>query len=85
MYFKKNFIVNREKKNEIAIENKFNLVNCASSEINIFLKPKIETAAKIGIDNKNDIFAESTLLNCKNLAAVIAIPDLLTPGTSDKI
>tara|TARA_Y100001958_G_scaffold149536_1_gene132292 strand:+ start:697 stop:819 length:123 start_codon:yes stop_codon:yes gene_type:complete len=33
-----------------------------SSEKKIFLNPKIETAAKIGIDNKKDIFAASTLL-----------------------
>ena len=38
-----------------------------------------------GIDNKNDIFAESTLLNLSNLAAVIAIPDLLTPGIRERI
>ena len=45
----------------------------------------METAPKIGIDNKNDIFAESTLLNFNSLAAVIAIPDLLTPGIKEKI
>ena len=78
-------MVSNEKKNEITIENKFDWVNCMSSETNKFLKPKIEIAPKIGIDNKNDILAESTRLNCKNLAAVIAIPDLLTPGTRDKI
>ena len=47
--------------------------------------PKIETAPSVGIDNKNDIFAASTLLNFKNLAAVIEIPDLLTPGTKESI
>ena len=31
-------------------------------------------------DNKNEILAESTLLKSKNLADVITIPDLLTPG-----
>ena len=55
------------------------------SEKKIFFKPKIETAPKIGIEIKNEIFAESTLLKFKNLAAVIAIPDLLTPGVKDKI
>ena len=35
--------------------------------------------------NKNDILAESYLLNSRVLAPVIAIPDLLTPGTKDKI
>ena len=39
----------------------------------------------MGIEIKKDIFAESTLSNFKNLAAVIAIPDLLTPGIKDKI
>ena len=34
---------------------------------------------------KKDIFADSTLSNPKNLAAVIAIPDLLTPGINAKI
>ena len=48
------------------------------------LIPKIDTAPSVGIDNKNDIFAESYLLNFKILAAEIAIPDLLTPGTKDK-
>ena len=47
--------------------------------------PKIETAAKVGIDNRNDILAESYLLNFNTLAPVIEIPDLLTPGTNDKI
>ena len=51
----------------------------------IFLIPKKETAPKIGIESKNVIFAASTLLNFNNLAAVIAIPDLLTPGIKDKI
>ena len=37
------------------------------------------------MDIKKDIFAESTLSNPKNLAAVIAIPDLLTPGINAKI
>ena len=50
----------------------------------IFFIPKIDTAPKIGIESKKDIFAESVLSNFKNLAAVIAIPDLLTPGIKDK-
>ena len=41
-------------------------------------------ALKIGIEIKNEIFAESTLLNLNNLAAVIVIPDLLTPGIKDR-
>ena len=51
----------------------------------ILLTPKMETALKVGIDNKNEIFAESTLLKSNNLAAVIVIPDLLTPGISERI
>ena len=43
------------------------------------------TDAKIGIDNKKDIFADSSLLNPKILAAEIVMPDLLTPGISDNI
>ena len=43
-------------------------------------KPKTPVPAKAGIDIKNDIFAASSLLKLKNLAAVIIIPDLLTPG-----
>ena len=39
----------------------------------------------MGIESKKEIFAESYLLKFNNLAAVIAIPDLLTPGTKDKI
>ena len=74
-----------EKKKEINIESKFNRVKKISSDDKIFFKPKIEAAPKMGIDNKKDILAESTLVNLSNLAAVIAIPDLLTPGISDKI
>ena len=55
------------------------------SDFTKFFNPKIETAAKVGMDNRNDILAESYLLNFNILAPVIAIPDLLTPGTKDKI
>ena len=48
------------------------------------LIPKKLTAAKVGIDNKKEILTESTLLKFKNLAAVIDIPDLLTPDIKDK-
>ena len=51
----------------------------------IFFKPYIETPASVGIDNKKEILAASTLLKFKILAAVIVIPDLLTPGIKDKI
>ena len=43
-----------------------------------------DTIVKAGIEIKNEIFAESNLLKFKNLLPVIAIPDLLTPGTKDK-
>ena len=55
------------------------------SEKKIAFKPKIDTAPKTGIDNKKDIFAASTLLKFNNLAALIVIPDLLTPGISERI
>ena len=85
MYLKKNFIVINEKKKEIIIENRFSFVKIISSDNSKFFIPKNETAPNIGIDNKNEIFAESTLVNLSNLAAVIAIPDLLTPGIREKI
>ena len=77
-------IVKKEKINEIIIDNKFNFVNSKLSERNRFFKPKIDTAPKIGIEIRKEIFAASVLLNPKNRATVIAIPDLLTPGTNDK-
>ena len=51
----------------------------------MFLIPKIETAPKVGIESKNEILEASYLLKAKALAAVIVIPDLLTPGIKDKI
>ena len=66
---------------EIIIKNeKFKLWDLTK-----LFNPKMETAANVGIDNKNDIFAESYLLNFNNLPPVMAIPDLLTPGINDKI
>ena len=66
---------------EIIIKNeKFKL-----PDLTKLFNPKTETAANVGIDNKNDIFAESYLLNFNNLPPVMAIPDLLTPGINDKI
>ncbi len=85
MYLKKNFIVIIEKKKDKIMATIFNSVKMLLCDKKIFFKPKQETAPKIGIENKKDIFAESNLLKFKNLAAVIAIPDLLTPGTKDKI
>ena len=48
-------------------------------------KLNIETAAKVGIDSKKAIFAESSLLKQSNLQIEITIPDLLTPGINDKV
>ena len=47
--------------------------------------PKKLAPSNAGIDNKKDIFAESNLLKFNILAAVIDIPDLLTPGIKDNI
>ena len=54
-------------------------------EITKFFKPKKLTAANVGIESRNEILAESNLLNFNILAAVIVIPDLLTPGIKEKI
>ena len=70
------------KDNKIAV--RFSLAKFKLSEIIIFVIPKKETAPKIGIESKNAILAASTLLNFNILAAVMAIPDLLTPGTNEK-
>tara|TARA_A100001011_G_C13638666_1_gene566859 strand:+ start:326 stop:514 length:189 start_codon:yes stop_codon:yes gene_type:complete len=51
----------------------------------IFLIPNIDTAPSVGTDNKKDIFAASNLLNFNILAALIVIPDLLTPGIREII
>jgi len=45
--------------------------------------PKKLAAPKVGIDKKNEILAESNLLNPSSLPEVMVIPDLLTPGTKD--
>ena len=80
---RKIFIVINEKIKDKKIEKIFNKENSKLPEFNKLLIPKKLTAAKVGIDNKKDIFAASTLLQFKNLAAVIVIPDLLTPGIKD--
>ena len=84
IYFKKYFIVIKETKNEKTIAIRFINVKRVSSKVNIFVNPYTETEPKIGIDNKKDIFAASILLKLNNLAAVIAIPDLRTPGIKIK-
>ena len=75
----------KENKKENIIEIIIKNEKSKLSDFTKLFNPKIETAAKVGMDNKNDIFAESYLLNFNALAPVIAIPDLLTPGTNDKI
>ena len=69
-----------EKIKEKNIEKTFKIEKFKSWFSIWLYRPKIETAANVGIDNKNEILAESTLLKSKNLADVITIPDLLTPG-----
>ena len=70
---------------EKKIEIKLIFVKKKFSDNNKFFIPNKDTAPKIGIDNKKEIFADSSLLKFSNLAAVIAMPDLLTPGISDRI
>ena len=75
----------QEKKNDKKIANKFikeKVKSLVSYILNIL---KTDTALKVGIEIKKEIFAESTLLNFKNRPAVIVIPALLTPGIKDKI
>lgn len=54
-----------------------------SELVKIFFTPKTETAPRVGIERRNEIFVASTLLKLSSLAAVIVIPDLLTPGIKD--
>ena len=70
-------------KNDIKIDTTLSIEKLKSPKKIIFFNPKIETAPSVGIDNKKDILAESVLLKFKNLAAVIVIPDLLTPGIKE--
>tara|TARA_B100001564_G_scaffold357129_1_gene372726 strand:- start:132 stop:368 length:237 start_codon:yes stop_codon:yes gene_type:complete len=75
----------KEKIKDKKIDNIFNKEKLISEDKAIFFIPKIDTAPRVGIDSKKEILAASNLLKFKNLAAVIVIPDLLTPGTNDKI
>tara|TARA_E500000331_G_scaffold351909_1_gene399462 strand:+ start:875 stop:1189 length:315 start_codon:yes stop_codon:yes gene_type:complete len=75
----------KENTKDKKIEIKFCIEKSRLLEIAKFFKPKILTAANVGIERRNEIFAESYLLNLKILAAVIVIPDLLTPGIKEKI
>ena len=47
--------------------------------------PRELAAAKAGIAKKNEILAESNLLNPNSLPEAIVIPDLLTPGIKASI
>ena len=84
IYIRKNLIVIYENRKDKIIEIIFNLIKYKSLIIIKFLKPKNETAPKIGIDSKKEILAASILLKFSNLAAVIAMPDLLTPESKLK-
>ena len=53
--------------------------------LNKSFKPSKLAPERAGIESKNDILLESTLLNFKILAAVIVIPALLTPGIRESI
>ena len=75
----------KENKKENIIEISIKNEKLKFSELTKLFNPNIETAPKVGMDNKKDILAESYLLNFNALAPVIVIPDLLTPGTNDKI
>ena len=85
IYFKKYLIVIKEKMNDIKIDKIFNIENSISCEFDKFFIPKIDTAAKVGMDNKKEIFAESNRLKPNNLAALIVIPERLTPGINARI
>tara|TARA_Y100000996_G_C22169862_1_gene498132 strand:- start:95 stop:325 length:231 start_codon:yes stop_codon:yes gene_type:complete len=74
-----------ENKNDKRMDARFTKETLISLLAIRLFNPKTETAAKVGMDNKKDIFAESNLLNFNILAAVIVIPDLLTPGIKDNI
>ena len=75
----------KENKKDNIIEIIINIEKLKLSDFNKLLNPKIETAANVGIDSKNEILAESYLLNFNALAPVITIPDRLTPGINEKI
>ena len=74
-------------KNEKINEKKIEMSIIKLKSIFLFkISPAPKTLApnKAGIDKKNDIFAESTLLKPNILLAVITIPDLVTPGMRAK-
>ena len=85
IYFKKYLIVINENIKDNNIDKIFNKEIFRLSELDKFIIPNVLTAARVGIDNKKEIFTDSSLLKPRNLPAVIVIPDLLTPGIKDKI
>ena len=72
-----------EKIKDKKIDIKFKIENSKSCDVVKFFNPKIETAPRVGMDNKKDIFAASNLLKFNILEAVIVMPDLLTPGIKE--
>ena len=75
----------REKKKDKEIETKFIIEKSMLPFSITFLNPNSVTALKVGNESKKEILAESNLWNLRILAAVIVIPDLLTPGIKDSI
>ena len=72
-------IVKNEKVNDkrtAIINRELNCIDCSKASF----KLRKLAPANAGIDNKKEILLESILLKFKNLAAVIVIPALLTPG-----
>jgi len=66
-------IVIKENKKDRKIEIIFSVDRFILSLEIKFFKPKIDTAARVGMESKKDIFSASCLLKFKNLAAVIVI------------
>ena len=84
IYFKKNLTVIKENKNDNIIVT--NIIKFISIEwLIISFSSKKLAPASAGIDNKKEILLASTLLNLRNLAAVIVMPALLTPGIKASI
>ena len=75
----------KEKANDKIIPKKFCMVICKLFNSTILTTLYEHTAKRVGIDNKKEIFADSALSKVKNLAHVIVIPDLLTPGIKERI
>ena len=91
--FKLNFLIKLKKSAIVKYEKiKENITAIIAKKFNsalpslYTLKIPIALAAnKVGMDKKNEILAESNLLNPNILPEVIVIPDLLTPGINESI